>query len=332
MTGTFTDSPVAGLTYTTSSGLTGTTTQLGQYNYHTGDTVTFQLYGTTLNTSAASLVLTPADAKDVDLDYTVNLLRFLQTIDTDQDLSNGITLPTVSAADASYVINFNQDIYAFEQDASVLAFLSKYASGRSLVDVNTAISNFDTTIQATSNDVVLDLTGKHLVGINTNNACNNNDAVKTTLQYDVTATGYHEYGTAGMGFNSTGLSNSTPLGSVTCYAGTTADDVTSTFSTMVNPQNTFYGGPAYTYRGMNRIGIRSKTITPSNGLDSIVLIWHTPGTSTITALRHYIKTTGVTPNFPYYTMKSVYTITGDSSSSTGSSSVSSPSSSSASGD
>lgn len=126
-TGVYLDSRVAGLRYVTAT-QSGYTDANGAYQFIPGETVQFYLYGTALNSTQASLVLTPADATDADLDYTVNLLRFLQTVDTDNDASNGITLPTVDASDASYVINFNQDIYAFEQDASVLAFLTKYAS------------------------------------------------------------------------------------------------------------------------------------------------------------------------------------------------------------
>jgi len=324
-TGVYLDSRVAGLRYVTAT-QSGYTDANGQYQFMPGETVQFYLYGTALNSTKASLVLTPADATDADLDYTVNLLRFLQTVDTDNDASNGITLPTVDASDASYVINFNQDIYAFEQDASVLAFLTKYASGRSLVSVNDAVTHFNASIEATDSTVILDLTGKHLTSVSTYNVCSNAAAVATTLNYDVTSSGYREYGTSGMGFSTSGLNMNTALGSVTCTAGTTADDQTILFTAISNTQNLYYGGPTYTYQKMNRIGIRSKSVTPTNGLDSIVLIWHTPGTSTITYLRHYIKTSGVTPAFPYYTAKMVYTITGNSSSSSASSTSSASSS------
>jgi len=165
-TGVYLDSRVEGLRYVTAT-QSGYTDANGAYKFMPGETVQFYLYGTALNNTKASLVLTPADATDADLDYTVNLLRFLQTVDTDNDASNGITLPTVDASDASYTINFNQDIYAFEQDSSVLAFLTKYASGRSLVSVNDAVTHFNDSIAQTDSTVILDLTGKHLVGVTT---------------------------------------------------------------------------------------------------------------------------------------------------------------------
>jgi hypothetical protein len=324
-TGVYLDSRVAGLRYVTAT-QSGYTDANGQYQFMPGETVQFYLYGTALNNTKASLVLTPADATDADLDYTVNLLRFLQTVDTDNDASNGITLPTVDASDASYVINFNQDIYAFEQDASVLAFLTKYASGRSLVSVNDAVTHFNASIEATDSTVILDLTGKHLVGVTTDNLCSNSSTVYQTLNYDVTASGFRETYPTTLSWTSSSVTSSTALGSVACYSKTDVVDQTLTFASITNTQNTFYGGPTYTYQKMNRIGIRSKSITPSNGLNAVVLIWHTPGTSTITYLRHYIKTTGAITSEPYHTLKTIYTITGDSSSSSASSTSSASSS------
>ena len=318
-TGVYLDSRVAGLRYVTAT-QSGYTDANGAYKFMPGETVQFYLYGTALNNTKASLVLTPADATDADLDYTVNLLRFLQTVDTDNDASNGITLPTVDASDASYTINFNQDIYAFEQDASVLAFLTKYASGRSLVSVNDAVNHFNDSIAQTDSTVILDLTGKHLVGVTTENLCSNSSTVYQTLNYDVTASGVTEVSTNAISWTSSAVSSSTVLGSVSCYIKAATDNQTNTFASITNTQNTFYGGPTYTYQKMNRIGIRSKSMIPTNGLDAVVLIWHTPGTSTITYLRHYIKTTGATTSEPYYTIKEVYTITGDSSSSASSTS------------
>ncbi len=63
--GVFTDAPVAGLSYATSSGASGTTNSAGQFNYAAGDTVTFSVGGLTLGsaapttTSAGTAVVTP---------------------------------------------------------------------------------------------------------------------------------------------------------------------------------------------------------------------------------------------------------------------------------
>ncbi len=67
LTGVFVDAPVAGLSYTTSSGISGTTDGQGQFNYAAGDTVTFSVGGLTLGsatpsvTSAGNTTITPVD-------------------------------------------------------------------------------------------------------------------------------------------------------------------------------------------------------------------------------------------------------------------------------
>jgi len=311
LSGVYTDSPVSGLTYTTSTGLTGTTNLNGDYSYHAGDTVTFKLYGTTLNTAAASVVLTPADANNVDVDYTVNLLRFLQTVDTDQNLANGITLPAVDTGDANLVINFNQDIYAFEQDATVLAFLTKYASGRSLVSIETAVTHFNSTIAA-YNNTVLDLTGATLTSKTYSNLCANMSSVYQSLTYVVNAGGtqYVLTGSDAVGYSSS-ITSATSIGSVACVKTAYTTNNTKTIASLTDAGNVFYGGPVYTYQQMNRIAIKaaqSMAGSPALGLKSVEIVWYTPGTKTITTARHFIKTDGVTPNCPYYSTKEVLTI------------------------
>ncbi len=67
LTGVFVDAPVAGLSYQTSSGVSGTTDSQGRFNYAAGDTVTFSVGGLTLGsaqptvTSAGNATITPVD-------------------------------------------------------------------------------------------------------------------------------------------------------------------------------------------------------------------------------------------------------------------------------
>ncbi len=67
LTGIFTDAPVAGLTYKTSSGAAGTTDAQGRFNYAAGDSVTFSIGGLILGTAspgitpAGNAVVTPVD-------------------------------------------------------------------------------------------------------------------------------------------------------------------------------------------------------------------------------------------------------------------------------
>ena len=100
-TGVFRDSAVAGVAYLTSSGVAGTTNGAGEFQYKAGDTVRFSLGGVPLGESAAASVLTPAHlAGGTDTASFTNLLILLQSLDTDGNAANGITLPAATAVDA----------------------------------------------------------------------------------------------------------------------------------------------------------------------------------------------------------------------------------------
>jgi hypothetical protein len=93
-TGVFVDSAVEGLSYETSSGVKGTTDAQGRFKYNEGDTVTFKAGGVTLGSGKATGTVTPAHISGgEDTNKFTNLLVLLQSLDTDGDPSNGITLP-----------------------------------------------------------------------------------------------------------------------------------------------------------------------------------------------------------------------------------------------
>lgn len=58
-TGVFVDSAVAGVTYTTSSGLSGTTNANGQFSYASGDTASFSIGDVSLGSVTAASLLNP---------------------------------------------------------------------------------------------------------------------------------------------------------------------------------------------------------------------------------------------------------------------------------
>ena len=93
--GVFIDSVVEGLDYNCStSGLSGTTDAEGKYNYKVDDTCTFSVGDIVLGTTAAKGVVTPLDLlTGYTYDEIVNFLIFLQSLDTDENLDNGINLP-----------------------------------------------------------------------------------------------------------------------------------------------------------------------------------------------------------------------------------------------
>ena len=57
--GALSDSAIAGVAYSTSSGVTGVTDASGKYKYNVGDTVTFTLGTLTLGTVTATGIISP---------------------------------------------------------------------------------------------------------------------------------------------------------------------------------------------------------------------------------------------------------------------------------
>ncbi len=103
LTGRFVDSAVVGLPYETAtrSGVTGSD---GSFSYLAGESVTFSLGDISLPATPGAQIITPLDVFGTD-DITdvrvMNLARLLQTLDTNADPTDGITLSSAATASAS---------------------------------------------------------------------------------------------------------------------------------------------------------------------------------------------------------------------------------------
>lgn len=100
--GTFVDSPVKGLYYVSGS-QSGTTDVNGTFKFETGQTVKFYLgdaNGALIGETNGSTLVTPLDLSDDGIDgaKTANILRVLQSLDSDGDASNGIDINISKAA------------------------------------------------------------------------------------------------------------------------------------------------------------------------------------------------------------------------------------------
>ncbi len=119
-TGQLIDSAVAGVNYTTAT-FSGKTDANGEYLFTEGETVVFQIGQIVFPAIAAKGVITPLDlagSQDINDPKVINIARLLQTLDDDQNPSNGIVIPD-SAGPAS--VNFDQSVADFEaQVESVL--------------------------------------------------------------------------------------------------------------------------------------------------------------------------------------------------------------------
>jgi para-nitrobenzyl esterase len=97
-TGTFVDSPVQGLRYETSS-LSGYTNSVGQFQYKTGETVTFKIGNLELGSAKGGLIMTPltltgeSDLNNIS-SKAANIARILQSLDENSSNNGLIKLPS----------------------------------------------------------------------------------------------------------------------------------------------------------------------------------------------------------------------------------------------
>ena len=93
--GVFIDAAVEGLSYTSTSGLSGTTDASGTFKYVAGDKVSFSLGGVAFEPVTAAAQLSPLDlagASSPDHPGAVAIARLMQSLDTDGNPDNGITI------------------------------------------------------------------------------------------------------------------------------------------------------------------------------------------------------------------------------------------------
>lgn len=155
LTGTLLDSPVINIGYRTES-LEGVTNALGQYQYKTGETVTFFIGAIELPSVTATGTLTPLDlvgTKDTENSTVVNIIRLLQTLDQDGDPANGITITNLAKTTAT-AVNFSLSESDFESSSAVINLITnggQSAPVSSLVDKTAAVSHFENELAA--NDI-----------------------------------------------------------------------------------------------------------------------------------------------------------------------------------
>ena len=125
--GVFVDSPVEGLRYE-SLFYIGYTNAEGKFKYIPGHTITFSVGGIELGSAVASGTLSPVDlvygAVDETNDEVTNICIFLQTLDEDGDLNNGIRISeAIREVIEGSIINFDQTPAEFSADPNVIALL-----------------------------------------------------------------------------------------------------------------------------------------------------------------------------------------------------------------
>lgn len=147
--GTFVDAPVAGLSYTTSSEITGVTDADGRYDYRAGDTVTFSLGDLVLGTVPGQGVVTPMTVANALVANTstdpetvaVNLLVLLQSLDSNGNPDDGISFTqAIRDAVATNSIDLTATDTAFTSALSSFVSSVSGAAGVSLTPVDRTIA------------------------------------------------------------------------------------------------------------------------------------------------------------------------------------------------
>lgn len=112
--GVLTDAAISGVSYTTTSGKSGITNDEGIFDYEHGDNVEFKLGNLLLGNVEGASIVTPIELADGDSNKLQNLLILFQSLDSDGDPANGISISkeTADAVDKSINLNSSPDTFA----------------------------------------------------------------------------------------------------------------------------------------------------------------------------------------------------------------------------
>lgn len=241
--GIFIDSAVQGMAYTY-TGYKGVTDQQGTFSYSGDHSVTFSVGDIVIGAANGKAVLTPVslvpDAEDETDAVVSNIARFLQSLDDDGDLSNGISIASgVLDLAVGRAVDFEQSTIAFEDDGNVQTVVAELtavttAGARQLVALDSAQSHLRATLYEL-------YTGSYTV------ISSENDSI--VLRVTVTNTGAISVSCTVSSSTSSGESSSSCSASVSgglqssgkFDAIITADGVTITISGKINTDGTING-------------------------------------------------------------------------------------------
>jgi len=142
VTGEFIDAAVAGLHYVCSSGENGTTDSNGRFTCPSGDTVTFSINGFVIGTAGAADIVSPRSLYPTDGQKAIDVAQLLQTLDSDNNPDNGITIEQ-SGAQFEAMGNAEGNVTVGQAD-----FDSRMGSylGKTMVDEATAQEHMDSNV------------------------------------------------------------------------------------------------------------------------------------------------------------------------------------------
>ncbi|MBV1882658.1 MAG: hypothetical protein KUG82_13555 [Pseudomonadales bacterium] len=145
--GYFVDSAVGGLQYYSPSqkGITG---EDGSFYYTEGEMIHFHIGNLKIGAAIGKTVITPLDlVLNIDETELTNILQLLQTLDSDGDANNGITINEnvrLKATEINFPIKINDDDFTDNQD--LFTFISSVSNTSNLISPEQAHRHFKETL------------------------------------------------------------------------------------------------------------------------------------------------------------------------------------------
>ena len=151
-TGYFVDAAVANAQYKTSSGLEGVTDEQGRFRYRQGDAVTFSIGKLLLGETVPPVdgLVTPKQLADRN-ETVVLMLQTLQSLDSDNNASNGITIDTntleiLNQLDTTLSLSDLNETTLVELDEEHHLGLDEDGDGHLDVDADNAITHMNESV------------------------------------------------------------------------------------------------------------------------------------------------------------------------------------------
>lgn len=145
-TGVFLDSPVAGMSYVGNRGSAGVTSTAGEFTYQEGETITFRIGSLTLGSATGGAIVTPAHLESTPGrlgDHAARVLRVLQTLDSDDNPDNGITVSSAARAAITQQLDLSSSAAT---EAAMLAAVRQAKPGVALRAEDSALQHFAQTL------------------------------------------------------------------------------------------------------------------------------------------------------------------------------------------
>ncbi len=152
-TGRLIDSAVSGIYFITDTH-EGFTDAEGRFSYNSGEHIEFFIGNIQLGSTLAGDIITPLhlsfDNTNINNPTTLNILRLLQTLDSDGHPDNGITISeathNAALSEATLLIDATVSVEDFETNSTLNNFIAAQTNLSELISSDQAVAHFETSL------------------------------------------------------------------------------------------------------------------------------------------------------------------------------------------